>query len=86
MAVAAPWISAGTLAERVRWVQTFCMNTSDTNKSDSISGGPFPASTLAVEDTEIAFISRRDFHAFCIEHPEVALKVLLQSIKGEGLI
>src|SRR5439155_21766325 len=33
------WISAGTLAERVRWVQTFCMNTTDTNKSDSISGG-----------------------------------------------
>jgi CRP-like cAMP-binding protein len=39
-------------------------------------GGPFPASTIAVEDAEIAFISRRDFHAFCIEHPEVALKVL----------
>jgi len=39
-------------------------------------GGPFPASTSAVEDTEIAFISRRDFHAFCVEHPEVALKVL----------
>jgi CRP/FNR family transcriptional regulator, cyclic AMP receptor protein len=39
-------------------------------------GGPFPASTSAVEDTEIAFISRRDFHSFCVEHPEVALKVL----------
>lgn len=39
-------------------------------------GGPFPASTLAVEDTEIAFISRRDFQGFCVEHPEVALKVL----------
>jgi CRP/FNR family transcriptional regulator len=31
---------------------------------------------MAVEDTEIAFISRRDFHAYCLEHPEVALKVL----------
>lgn len=39
-------------------------------------GGPFPASASAIEDAEIAFISRRDFHAFCIEHPEVALKVL----------
>ena len=39
-------------------------------------GGPFPASAAAVEDTEIAFISRRDFHAFCVEHPEVPLKVL----------
>src|SRR6185437_15037512 len=39
-------------------------------------GGPFPASTSAVEGTEIAFISRRDFHSFCVEHPEVALKVL----------
>lgn len=39
-------------------------------------GGPFPASAIAVEDTEIAFISRRDFHAHCMEHPEVSLKVL----------
>ena len=39
-------------------------------------GGPYPASAMVVEDTEIAFISRRDFNAFCLEHPEVALKVL----------
>jgi len=39
-------------------------------------GGPYPASVVALEDSEIAFISRRDFHAYCIEHPDVALKVL----------
>ena len=39
-------------------------------------GGPYPASAIAIEDTEIAFVSRRDFQAYCIEHPEVALKVL----------
>lgn len=39
-------------------------------------GGPFPASAVAIEETEIAFISRRDFQAYCMEHPEVALKVL----------
>jgi CRP/FNR family transcriptional regulator len=39
-------------------------------------GGPFPASAVAIENAEIAFISRRDFQAYCIEHPEVALKVL----------
>ena len=39
-------------------------------------GGPFPASAAAIEDAEIAFISRRDFQAYCMEHPEVALKVL----------
>ena len=39
-------------------------------------GGPYPASVIALEDTEIAYISRRDFQAFCMEHPEVALKVL----------
>jgi CRP/FNR family transcriptional regulator, cyclic AMP receptor protein len=39
-------------------------------------GGPYPASAVAVEDTEIAFISRRDFQAYCMEHPEVSLKVL----------
>ena len=39
-------------------------------------GGPYPASAVAIEDAEIAFISRRDFQAFCMEHPEVSLKVL----------
>lgn len=39
-------------------------------------GGPYPASAKAIGDTEIAFISRRDFQAFCLENPEVALKVL----------
>lgn len=46
-------------------------------------GGVYPASALAIEDTEIAFISRRDFHSFCVEHPEVPLKVL--SVVGERL-
>ena len=41
-------------------------------------GGPYPASAMAAEDAEIAFISRRDFHGYCLEHPEVALKVLAQ--------
>jgi CRP-like cAMP-binding protein len=40
-------------------------------------GGPYPASAVAIEDTELAFISRRDFNAYCLEHPEVALKVLV---------
>lgn len=39
-------------------------------------GGPYPASAVAVEETEIAFISRKDFHAYCLDHPEVSLKVL----------
>ena len=39
-------------------------------------GGAYPASAVAIEDTEVAFISRRDFQAFCLEHPKVALKVL----------
>lgn len=46
-------------------------------------GGPYPASAVAAEDAEIAFISRRDFNAFCLEHPEVALKVL--SVVGARL-
>ena len=46
-------------------------------------GGPFPASAMAADETEIAFISRRDFQAYCMEHPEVALKVL--SIVGARL-
>ena len=39
-------------------------------------GGPYPASAVALEETEIVFISRRDFNAYCLEHPEVPLKVL----------
>lgn len=46
-------------------------------------GGPFPASAVAVDDTEMAFISRRDFQAYCMEHPEVSLKVL--SVVGSRL-
>ena len=46
-------------------------------------GGPYPASAMAIADTEIAFISRRDFHAHCMEHPEVSLKVL--SVVGARL-
>jgi len=46
-------------------------------------GGPFPASASATEDAEVAFISRRDFHAYCLEHPEVSLKVL--SVVGSRL-
>jgi hypothetical protein len=34
-----PWISAGTLAERIRFVQTTLMAVGDTNKADLISGG-----------------------------------------------
>jgi CRP/FNR family transcriptional regulator len=40
-------------------------------------GGPYPASAVAIEDVELAFISQRDFQAYCLEHPEVALKVLV---------
>jgi CRP/FNR family transcriptional regulator len=39
-------------------------------------GGPYPASTVALEESETIFISRKDFQAFCIQHPAVALKVL----------
>ena len=46
-------------------------------------GGPYPASAVATEDTEIAFISRRDFHSYCVDHPEVPLKVL--SVVGARL-
>lgn len=36
---AAGWISAGTLAERIRWMQTYLMASNDGNKGDGISGG-----------------------------------------------
>jgi len=36
---AAGWISAGTLAERVRWIQTYLLPATDPNKTDGIAGG-----------------------------------------------
>jgi CRP/FNR family transcriptional regulator len=39
-------------------------------------GGTYPASANAVGKTETVFISRAAFQAFCLEHPQVALKVL----------
>jgi len=39
-------------------------------------GGAYPASANAATDAVILFISRNDFRALCLEHPEVALKVL----------
>lgn len=39
-------------------------------------GGVYPASASAMEDAEVLFISRNDFQNYCLEHPEVALKVL----------
>ena len=39
-------------------------------------GGAYPASASAASDAVILFISRNDFRALCLEHPEVALKVL----------
>lgn len=39
-------------------------------------GGAYPASAAAAEPSEMLFISRRDFRALCLEHPEISLKVL----------
>ena len=39
-------------------------------------GGPYPASAAAIEDAQLVFVSRGDFRACCLEHPEVSLKVL----------
>lgn len=44
-------------------------------------GGDYPASAAAVEQSEILFLSRNQFRSFCIEHPEVLLK-LLQVVGG----
>jgi CRP/FNR family transcriptional regulator len=39
-------------------------------------GGNYPASAQAVSDCSLIFCSRQDFQALCIQHPQVALKVL----------
>jgi CRP/FNR family cyclic AMP-dependent transcriptional regulator len=39
-------------------------------------GGAYPASGSAAENSEALFVSRQDLRALCLEHPEVALKML----------
>jgi CRP/FNR family cyclic AMP-dependent transcriptional regulator len=39
-------------------------------------GGPYPASALAIDDATLLLFRKQDFHALCLAHPEVALKVL----------
>lgn len=39
-------------------------------------GGSYPASAEALNDTTLLFVSKQDFQALCLQHPQVALKVL----------
>ena len=39
-------------------------------------GGTYPASAQAVSDSALLFFSRDDFQKLCLQHPQVALKVL----------
>jgi CRP/FNR family cyclic AMP-dependent transcriptional regulator len=39
-------------------------------------GGKYPASAAAVREASLLFISKEDFQALCLKHPQVALKVL----------
>lgn len=39
-------------------------------------GGDYPASAAAVDSCTLLFISKKDFRTFCLERPEVSLKVL----------
>jgi CRP/FNR family transcriptional regulator, cyclic AMP receptor protein len=39
-------------------------------------GGNYPASAQAITDSALLFFSRKDFQTLCVQHPEVALKVL----------
>jgi CRP-like cAMP-binding protein len=39
-------------------------------------GGPYPASGSAVDQVTLLLLKKSDFHALCLAHPEVALKVL----------
>ena len=39
-------------------------------------GGSYPASAQAVTECTLVFVSKQDFQALCLQHPQVALKVL----------
>ena len=39
-------------------------------------GGAYPASAVAASHTALLFMSKKDFQTLCLQHPDVALKVL----------
>ena len=39
-------------------------------------GGTYPASVAAIDAATLLFVSKQDFQALCLAHPQVALKVL----------
>jgi CRP/FNR family transcriptional regulator len=39
-------------------------------------GGNYPASAQALSDSTVLFVSKQAFQSLCLQHPEVALKVL----------
>ena len=39
-------------------------------------GGSYPASAQAITDCSLLFFSKKDFQSLCLQHPQVALKVL----------
>lgn len=39
-------------------------------------GGTYPASAAAIDDATLLFVSKQDFQALCLAHPQVGLKVL----------
>ena len=39
-------------------------------------GGNYPASVAAIDEATLLFISKQDFQALCLAHPQVSLKVL----------
>ena len=39
-------------------------------------GGNYPASAMAIDDVNLLFVSKQDFQALCLAHPQVPLKVL----------
>jgi len=41
-----------------------------------LDGGNYPASAAAVDRAILLFISKQDFQALCLSHPQVTLKVL----------
>lgn len=38
--------------------------------------GPYPASAIAEENTDVLFIDKKDIRQFCLEHPSFALRAL----------
>ncbi|PYX33114.1 MAG: hypothetical protein DMG77_01170 [Acidobacteria bacterium] len=49
-------------------------------------GGNYPASVTTIDDATLLFVSKQDFQALCLAHPQVAPEAMLKGAPRQGVV